>query len=181
MRFEFEISVPLHVEGFLEPGQIFAMSGPSGIGKTRLLRALADLDTFEGRVALAGVSVFDMNPATWRTRVRFVPAEPAWWSATLADHGVDRPALGLRPDRLSAPIEELSTGERQRGALLRAVRDKPDVLLLDEPTSALDAATTEGVESWLRAQTARGCAIVMVSHDPDQIDRLADITLELEQ
>ena len=72
------------------------------------------------------------------------------------------------------PLSRLSTGERQRLALVRAVETSPDVLLLDEPTGPLDTNSTKRVEELLKQQLKAGRAIVLVSHDPKQVSRLAD-------
>jgi ABC-type multidrug transport system ATPase subunit len=77
------------------------------------------------------------------------------------------------------PVARLSTGERQRLALLRALSPKNRVLLLDDPTSGLDVASVALVEALLREQLARGTAILLVPHDPEQAARMAPRHLEL--
>lgn len=163
----------------LAAGEALAVLGPSGAGKTLLLRALADLDPVPGEVTLDGRDRAAMAAPDWRRQVTFVPAESAFWAPRLADHLPAGPetrdnarALGLDPALLEAPVERLSTGERQRGALLRALAGAPRVLLLDEPTGPLDAATTARVEQVLRSYLARGGALVLVTHDEDQARRL---------
>ena len=163
------------------PGRPLAVSGASGSGKTLLLRALADLDPVRGRVRLDGIDRTAVPAPEWRTRVSYVPAEPMWWAATLRDHfpegGVGRMAmLGLGEALLDAPIVRLSTGERQRAALLRAMARGPQALLLDEPTGPLDPASTAAVEAVLLAWPG---ILVIVSHDPEQADRLDAEPLEL--
>jgi ABC-type iron transport system FetAB ATPase subunit len=69
-------------------------------------------------------------------------------------------------------VDRLSTGERQRLALARALQLGPQVLLLDEPTSALDPPSVRQVEALLAARVEAGCALLLVSHDPDQPNRL---------
>jgi len=78
-------------------------------------------------------------------------------------------------------VAQLSTGERQRLALLRAVVQRPRFLLLDEPTAALDAASREGVEQLLQALKAEGLGLLVVSHDAGQARRLADVHLQLDE
>jgi ABC-type phosphate transport system ATPase subunit len=70
-------------------------------------------------------------------------------------------------------VSQLSTGERQRMALLRALIRKPAVLLLDEPTSALDRASTLAVEALLAEHAAAGTGLVVVSHNEQQAERIA--------
>ena len=73
-------------------------------------------------------------------------------------------------------MARLSTGERQRLALLRGLAGAPRVLLLDEPTAALDPAATEAVETILRTRLDAGIILLLVSHSADQVARLADAT-----
>jgi ABC-type multidrug transport system ATPase subunit len=160
--------------------ECLAVEGPSGSGKTRLLRAIADLDPSEGYIFLEGIERRELAGPAWRRRVRYASAEPAWWEATARRHftptvRLDRlmSALALDPALLDRPLAELSTGERQRLGLIRALADDPQVLLLDEPTSALDAATTALVEELIKFQLLAGKVIILVSHDGAQIERLA--------
>jgi ABC-type lipoprotein export system ATPase subunit len=81
-------------------------------------------------------------------------------------------AIGLAADLIDAPVARLSTGERQRLALVRALIQAPRFLLLDEPTSALDTATTLTVEALLQEARAQGIGLLVVTHDPAQADRL---------
>ena len=88
-------------------------------------------------------------------------------------------ALALEPAILDRPIAELSTGERQRLGLVRAIADEPRVLLLDEPTSALDAQAAALAEELIKFQMLAGRIVILVSHDPAQIERLAHARLLL--
>ena len=89
-------------------------------------------------------------------------------------------ALGFEPDVQSWSISRLSSGERQRLALLRLLANQPMVLLLDEPTANLDGANAERVESLIRRfQDATGAAVLWVSHDAAQGRRVADRALEI--
>ena len=71
-------------------------------------------------------------------------------------------------------MTQLSTGERQRLALLRAMERSPKVLLLDEPTGPLDEEATAAVEAMLREKQGNGLAILWVTHDRRQAERIAD-------
>ena len=166
--------------------ECLAVEGPSGSGKTRLLRAIADLDAADGYVTLEGVERRELPGPEWRRRVRYASAEPAWWGQTAREHfaataKLERllSALGLGPALLDRPISELSTGERQRLGLIRAIADEPRVLLLDEPTSALDAQAAALAEELIKFQLLAGRIVVLVSHDAQQIARLAHARLLL--
>ncbi|MBV1835037.1 ABC transporter ATP-binding protein [Novacetimonas pomaceti] len=161
-------------------GACVAITGSSGSGKSVLLRMIADLDPHEGDARVDGQACSGMPAAQWRRLVQYVPAEPAWWSDIVLDHMADTDAvrdlvarLGLRAGCLHAPLSRLSTGERQRLALIRALQLHPRVLLLDEPCSALDAATTDRVEAVVHAVQAEGTAVVLVSHNMGQAERMA--------
>ena len=167
-------------------GECLAIEGPSGSGKTLLLRAIADLDQADGSVTLDGTDRRQISAPQWRKRVRFVAAEPHWWAPTAAAHFSDisqgralQACLGLDPGSADKPIEILSTGERQRLALIRALLDDPDVVLLDEPTGALDAERRTLVEALIAQRLAAGTCVLLVSHDAGQIERLSHARLQL--
>ncbi|MBP2313907.1 ABC transporter ATP-binding protein [Azospirillum soli] len=171
----------------LDAGECVAVQGPSGAGKSVLLRAVADLDPSVGDVRLDGMRREDMTAPDWRRRVTYVPAESGWWADRVDAHFPfpDRAvplmeALGLPAEALDWPVARLSTGERQRLALVRALSQGPRVLLLDEPTGALDRESTARVETLLRAELARGVGVLIVTHARDQADRLAHRRLRVE-
>ena len=98
-------------------------------------------------------------------------------SARVDDHLLE--TFGLNEALLDRRIDSLSTGERQRLALVRALTDDPKVLLLDEPTALLDQTNAARVDAHLAERLIAGRIILLVSHDPTQIDRLAHIRLQL--
>jgi ABC-type iron transport system FetAB ATPase subunit len=161
-------------------GECLCLSGPSGAGKSLLLRAIADLDPHEGEVWLEGTPCRAVVPAQWRARVGLLPPESSWWMPRAIDHfhnGQPLPveALGLPSGVLREPVARLSSGERQRLALLRLLANTPRVLLLDEPTANLDPASIRRVEAVVADyRRDRQAAVIWVSHDPDQITRIAD-------
>jgi ABC-type iron transport system FetAB ATPase subunit len=161
-------------------GECVVLSGPSGAGKSLFLRAVADLDPNDGQVDLDGAARASMPAPAWRRRVVYVAAESGWWADAVRAHFDDpdaaRPlvaALGLPPQAIDWPVARLSTGERQRLALARALALQPRVLLLDEPTAALDPDATAAVERALEDRLDAGCAVLLVSHDAAQAGRLA--------
>ncbi|MDH5556843.1 MAG: ABC transporter ATP-binding protein [Alphaproteobacteria bacterium] len=164
----------------LAAGEAMAVLGPSGSGKSLFLRALADLDENEGDIQLGREARDAMGAPDWRRRVTYVAAESGWWAETVAPHYADWNAaaplatrLGLTRETGDWQISRLSTGERQRLALVRALIQMPDVLLLDEPTSGLDGETEQAVEEILVERLAGGAAILFSTHDEDQASRLA--------
>ena len=131
-----------------------------------------------------------MPASQWRRHVRYAAAEPGWWGETarvsLLPPGSDEARvlklvgdLGLDSALLDRPLTQLSTGERLRLALVRAMSDQPRVLLLDEPTGALDTASAALAEELIRYQVLAGRSVILVSHDPGQIERLSDLRLQL--
>lgn len=171
----------------LGDGECVAVLGPSGAGKSVLLRAIADLDPASGEVGLDGVPRSAMTGPEWRRRVTYVAAESGWWADRVGDHFTDAgraadgaESFGLPRDAMDWPVARLSTGERQRLALLRALEGQPRVLLLDEPTSGLDHEATERVERRLRAEMARGVALLLVTHALEQAERLASRRLRVD-
>jgi ABC-type lipoprotein export system ATPase subunit len=90
------------------------------------------------------------------------------------------PRLALAPELLTAQIVQLSTGERQRLALIRALALASPVLLLDEPTGALDQDSTQRVEAVLQERLAAGVVIAMVTHSTEQAARLGHRHLRME-
>ena len=171
----------------LSAGECVAVRGSSGAGKTLLLRAIADLDPNQGVVTLDGRDRSTIPGPEWRRLVGYVPAEPGWWAETVGEHFHDWAAanalvreLGFSEETQSWPISRLSTGERLRIALARALTVRPKVLLLDEPTAALDAALAAAVESLITFRLRSGVAVLWVTHDPAQARRIARRQLVVE-
>ena len=159
------------------PGVCVTLSGPSGCGKSLLLRSIADLDPHEGEIFLNGENCRQVPAPSWRRRVMLVPAECQWWYETVDEHfprdaDVDFGALGFEKDVIGWEVERLSTGEKQRLGLLRALAFRPEALLLDEPTSALDTENRLAVERLVaNYRQEHSVPVIWVSHDREQIKR----------
>jgi zinc transport system ATP-binding protein len=170
-------------------GHVHVIVGPNGAGKTTLLSAVLGLTTFDGRII-----------AHWRRdgRIGFVPqsftvdpslpvtvedflaltrqARPVCFgvgaptrrriAALLEDSGLG--GLGQRP------LSVLSGGELRRVLLAHALDPLPELLILDEPGAGLDESSAGRLEDRLRTLKARGVTVLMVSHDLDQVRRVAD-------
>jgi putative ABC transport system ATP-binding protein len=162
------------------------LTGASGSGKTLFLRAIADLDPHEGRVLVDGAACRETEAPVWRRRVGLLPAESRWWRATVGEHmeALDPgwlDALALPRESLAWPVTRLSSGERQRLAMLRVLSRRPEVLLLDEPTANLDSDAIRRAEALLADYRSRhATAGIWVSHDPAQARRVAKRVLRLE-
>jgi putative ABC transport system ATP-binding protein len=162
-------------------GAVLAISGASGAGKSLFLRMVADLDPNEGEVSLNGVARASLPANQWRRRMPYVAAESGWWAQNVHEHfapdQLERARamaerLGVGAEPFDGQVDRLSTGERQRLALVRAfILDSP-ALLLDEPTGPLDPVSVRKVEDLLLERLAAGAVVVLVSHDPAQGVRL---------
>jgi putative ABC transport system ATP-binding protein len=171
----------LHVSASFElrSGECIALQGPSGAGKSLLLRAIADLDPNKGSVRLDGVDRESMPAPLWRKQVTYVAAEPGWWADVVQEHFTAWENAVPLVEELGLPrscgvwnVQRLSTGEKQRLGLARALMLHSRVLLLDEPTSALDANSTKAVESIIANRVATGTGVIWSTHDRAQAQRI---------
>lgn len=181
-------------------GEVFGIIGPSGAGKTSVLRLLDGLESPDaGRILLDGRNVADMDVVELRRRVGMVFQAPALFSTDVAGNvefalellGVstsEREARALTClDLVGLPAEfrwrkstELSQGERQRVAIARALAAGPEVLLMDEPTSALDPAASARILALVESLNERlGVTIVFVTHLLAQARKVCDRALVL--
>ncbi|MFH7319301.1 ATP-binding cassette domain-containing protein [Desulfurivibrio sp. D14AmB] len=170
----------------IKRGEVVCLSGPSGSGKSLLLRAIADLIPHEGRVVFNGEECAGMPAHLWRRRVGLLPAESQWWADRVGEHfnqpmTAELAALGFGPEVLEWQVARCSTGERQRLAIVRLLAQAPTALLLDEPTASLDQAGIARVEELIdRYRRQRQAPVLWVSHDPGQVARVADRHLRLD-
>jgi ABC-type iron transport system FetAB ATPase subunit len=162
----------------------------SGSGKTLLLRSIADLDEHQGECLLNGISRSAYPAFEWRSRVALVPAESRWWHELVGDHLICRHGERLAVDLLEScgfgaevlnwEVQRLSSGEKQRLSVVRALVREPAVLLLDEIGSSLDGDSELLLEQMLMDYRRRKRASMLwVSHNSEQLARVADTVLVL--
>jgi ABC-type iron transport system FetAB ATPase subunit len=159
-------------------GECIGLSGDSGSGKTRLLRAIADMDEHGGQVYEEDVAQEQVKAHEWRRRVALLPAESQWWFDKVEQHFKAHDehiaALGFQSDVMSWHISRCSSGEKQRLSVLRMLCNCPRVLLLDEPTANLDENNAARVEELIKQYLVEHKAIaIWVSHDEAQLRRVA--------
>jgi len=164
------------------PGELVALVGPNGGGKTSLLRALARIEGASGIVAIDGEDLDEASIARRRQLLSFLPASrDVTWPIAARDVialGLDRPD-SARIDQLITlleleelarrPVNRLSTGERARVLLARALAPNPTALLLDEPLSNLDPYWVLRILSILETIARSGQAVLVALHDLAQL------------
>ena len=176
-------------------GEILGFVGPNGAGKSTTIRMIAGLvQPTSGSVSIFGSAVTRSNPMV-RAHLGYLPGTPALYPRLTS-----RACLGfvarVRGMHLEARIEELaerlnlnldqhihdlSRGNKQKTALIAALMHQPRVLLLDEPTSGLDPLVQRDVENLLRAEAARGVAILLSSHVLSEVEAVADRVVMLDR
>ncbi|WP_223299005.1 ABC transporter ATP-binding protein [Paenibacillus darwinianus] len=169
-----------------------SFTGPSGTGKSTLLRILALLESpDEGRLILNGRPAREWDARQWRMKLSYVSQQPFMLSGTVEDNLRAASALHRTPfdrelaSRLMASLgmaetdwrknaQRLSGGEKQRVSLVRTLLLRPEMLLLDEITASLDDTSTEAVERLLRSfHEAEGTGFIWITHDLEQAGRVA--------
>ena len=189
---------PDQVSAVIRAGEITVLAGPSGSGKSTLLDVLLGFaDPSAGRVLIDGIGLAELHKEAWRAQLAWVPQQPYLFPGTVAsnirlgwpdapDEAVEAAAhaAALGEVRLDRPVTErgggLSSGERRRVALARALLPARPMLLLDEPTAGLDAETEARVLDTLRAQAAAGRIVLIAAHHPrvlaaaDRVIRLGE-------
>jgi ABC-type multidrug transport system ATPase subunit/signal transduction histidine kinase len=188
----------------VRPGEVVALAGENGAGKSTLVRCIAgDLAPSAGEILLDGDRIKVRPGAVARRGVAVV-----WQDLALCDNldvasnlllGRERRRLLLSDARFHATatamlsslgidisdstqsVASLSGGQRQLVAVARAMRDRPRLLILDEPTASLGVSESKQVESLTRRLSDEGTTILLVSHDIDQMFRLADRIIVLRQ
>ncbi len=183
-------------------GEVTAIVGPSGGGKSSVLRIINRLEESTGGLRLEGQELRSLDPVALRQRIALVPQKSILFEGSVYDNlliplryrkkslpPIDAPELAellercaLEPGMLSRAARSLSGGQQQRLCLARALMTRPEILLLDEPTSALDPPNVERLGQVLALLRDQGeIAIVLVSHDLALVRQLADQVVFLDR
>jgi ATP-binding cassette, subfamily C, bacterial CydCD len=184
-----DLAAPAGASLRVRRGEIVAVTGPSGAGKSTLLAAVLGLvEPARGRVAVLGetgdvIDVRDLDRDAWHRVVAWVPQAPFLFAGSIADNvRLGRPAasdaevrarlaaVGLAGVEPGMPLGErgagLSSGQRRRVGIARALLRAAPVLLLDEPTAGLDAEAESAVLAAVRAAARTGTIVLLVAHRP---------------
>jgi ABC-2 type transport system ATP-binding protein len=176
----------------LEPGTVTVIGGINGIGKSTLLRCMAGLARFDGRIELGDHRIHRTAGQDVRRLLSYLPQAPGLpETGTVAEivdlfvrmRGVDVGTSPLPDDFLPAPdsrLRTLSGGQQQRVALAIALLGDPRVLLLDEPTANLDGAARCSVWKAIDRATEQGTIVVVASPSPTEVDGVAHRVIELD-
>lgn len=190
----------LSVQTELPENQLICISGPSGIGKTTLLRMIAGLTKPDRGIIQVGDRIFydslnNINLSPQKRNIGFMfqdyalfpnmtveenisfaqnkVKDKAWVDTLIKSYGLDA-LRNQKPDKLSG-------GQKQRTALARTLAKKADLLLLDEPLSSVDSTMRIKLQNEiLKTQAVFGSTTLVVSHDQDEVNKMAQCVLYME-
>lgn len=190
----------LSVQTELPENQLICISGPSGIGKTTLLRMIAGLTKPDRGIIEIGDRIFfdslnSINLSPQKRNIGFMfqdyalfpnmtveenisfaqnkVKDKAWVDTLIKSYGLDA-LRNQKPDKLSG-------GQKQRTALARTLAKKADLLLLDEPLSSVDSTLrTQLQNEILKAHAVFGSTTLVVSHDQDEVNKMAQYVLYMD-
>jgi iron complex transport system ATP-binding protein len=180
------VSIPGRLEETsltLESGTLTCLIGPNGSGKTSLLHAIAGIGSPGGEVRIGGEDAWRATPAERPRLLTYLPASrDIRWPVTAADlirlggeEDIDSVLSELELESFAdRRVDQLSTGERARVLIARALAPRPRVLLLDEPVANLDPLWQIKVMERLRCVARGGRAVLTAVHDLDLAGRYAD-------
>jgi ABC-type proline/glycine betaine transport system ATPase subunit len=177
----------------ITPGEIVCLLGPSGSGKSSLLRCLNRLtEPAPQTIFLDGQDITSLDVLALRRQVGMVFQNPALFPGSVSDNVAYGPRLtdqsltpariadllalaDLPPDYASRPAAELSGGEAQRVSIARALANEPQTLLLDEPTGALDPAARRHIwQTIAKLRRELGLTVLWVTHYMEEVREVAD-------
>lgn len=174
-------------------GEVFGLLGPNGAGKSTLLSLLSTLyRPVAGDLLYAGESILS-RPAAIRSHMGYVPQELAlhttlsaidnlrFWAGVYGLSGAAREQaaraalvqMGLQ-ERAADRVDTWSGGMKRRLNLAAALMHQPDLLVLDEPTAGVDAGSRQTISAMIRAVQAQGRAVLLTSHDTDELAAVCD-------
>ena len=198
---------PAPTSGVIAPGIVTALCGPSGAGKSTIIACLlADMSPDTGQILLRPAAsspqsreytLADIDPATWRRQISWVPQSPTLVPGTILDNMGDLPlddlndaaaatgfdnVLATTPEGWNTVIGSggvgLSVGQRQRLALTRALAAHSQVVILDEPTAHLDAVSEETVVRAIDAMREEGRTVIVIAHRAAMMEA-ADVVIDV--
>ncbi|MDH3729992.1 MAG: ABC transporter ATP-binding protein [Acidimicrobiia bacterium] len=169
-------------------GEVFGFLGPNGAGKTTTIRTILDeIRPTAGRASIRGMDTHEQSVEI-RRHIGYVPGDLAMYpNLTGRDTltyfanlrgGVDWSYVDVLADRLGADLSkkvgDLSSGNRQKVALIQAFMNRPDVFIMDEPSSGLDPLVQREFQTMLREVVAEGRTVFLSSHTLSEVQRIAD-------
>lgn len=203
LAFQYEAEPVLeHISYHLDSGEFVTLTGENGAAKTTLVKAtLGILTPKTGTVTIA-----DQNTAGKKLRIAYLPQQIAsfnagfpstvqefvtsgryprrGWLGRLTDHDMEHVKVSLEAvgmwEHRHKRIGSLSGGQKQRAVIARMFASDPDIFVLDEPTTGMDAGTTQTFYELMHHNAkTHGKAVLMITHDPEEVSRYADRNIHL--